>query len=405
MSVDKARLLQSFPDELVLDLTARLVAIPTQNPPGREKPCAEFIFQTLRAWGIEAELVLEPDPERPQVVAWVRGTGSGPTLILNGHIDTVGEGDLEAWRHSPFEATREDNRLYGLGTSDMKGSLALGMVILKLLHDYGATLPGSVMLQAVMGEEMDEPGTLTLLRRGYTGDFAIVMEPTDTRIGPGTRGACWHKITLSGPSVHCGLAPSDAPDTMAFLSHFGVALADYHGRVGEKKHHLLASPACRITRVQAGRAHNSTAGDCEIIVDRRMLPHESYDQVTRELQAILDEVKCDVPGIDYSLEYLAGNEATETPLDSPLIGVLGRNFHDVLGRKPEIWGPPYGSDMRNFMVEAAIPAVNFGPGDFYVCHQPNEFVPIDDLLASGRVILGTVLDLVGGQTAGRHSSI
>jgi len=397
VTVDKRALVASLSDQLILDLTARLVAIPTRNPPGEEKPAAELIHATLTGWGIEAELVDKPDPERPQVIAWLRGTGEGPTFILNGHIDTVVEGDPAHWTRPPFEATREDDRLYGLGTSDMKGAIASCMAILKSLHDSGARFPGTLMFQAVMGEEMDEPGTKTLLELGYTGDWAITMEPTDARIGPGTRGACWHRIEITGPSSHCGLVAPDAPDVMHFVSRFAHEVELYHSQVSRQPHHLLASPACRITKVEAGETHNSTARRCMLLVDRRMLPHESTEQVGQDLRERLDKVQAELPAIDYSMEFIALNEATEIPLDSPLVTTLAENYKEVRGVEAEIWGPPYGSDMRNFVVDAGIPTVNFGAGDFHRCHQPDEFVPVDDLLDVARVVYATVIDFLQGK--------
>ena len=394
MTIDKQVLIDSLSDDLILDLTARMVAIPTRNPPGEEKPCAEFIYETLTGWGIEARLVHEPEPERPQVVAWIRGTSDGPTFILNGHIDTVAEGDPALWSRPPFKATREGDRLYGLGTSDMKGSLASCMAILKAIHDRGVRFPGTLMFQAVMGEEMDEPGTKTLLRLGHTGDWAITMEPTGSRIGPGTRGACWHRIELIGPSSHCGLTAADAPDVMHFFTHFAAEVRTYHQVVAKQTHHLLASPACRITTVKGGEAHNSTARRCEMVIDRRMLPHESSETVTSDLRERLEKVKARIPEVEYRIEFIALNEATETPLDSPLVKALQRNYRDLRGVEAEIWGPPYGSDMRNFMVDAGIPTLNFGAGDFHRCHQPDEFVPVDDLLAVARVVFGTVIDFL-----------
>jgi succinyl-diaminopimelate desuccinylase len=394
MTIDKHALVGSLSDDLILNLTARMVAIPTRNPPGEEKPCADFIYETLTGWGIEAQLVDEPDPLRPQVVAWIRGTGDGPTFILNGHIDTVAEGDPALWSRAPFRATREGDRLYGLGTSDMKGSLASCMAILKAIHDARARFPGTLMFQAAMGEEMDEPGTKTLLQSGYTGDWAITMEPTDSRIGPGTRGVCWHRVELMGPSSHCGLTAADAPDVMHFFTHFAAEVETYHQTVAKQTHHLLASPACRITTVKGGEAHNSTARRCEMVIDRRMLPHESPEEVATDLRKRLEKVKAHIPEVRYGIEFIALNEATETPLDSPLVKALQRNYRDVRGVEAKIWGPPYGSDMRNFIVDAGIPTVNFGAGDFHRCHQPDEFVPVDDLLAVARVVFGTVIDFL-----------
>ncbi len=394
MVVTKETLNQFLPEETILDLTAQLVAIPTPNPPGQEKPCADFILNTLQNWGIEVELFPEPDPDRPQIVAWLRGTGNGPTVILNAHMDTVGEGNKGEWEFPPFQVTRRKNRLYGRGTCDMKGALAVAMVIMKTLHDSGAAFPGTLMLQASMGEEMDEPGTRTLLQEGYTGDYAIVLEPTDLRIGPASRGVAWHRITLTGPSWHCGLAAPGAPDVMAHFGKVATALAEYHRKISTQTHPLSPNPSCRITQVQAGEAHNATVGRCEFVVDRRMLPGETYQQITSELQEILEKLKIEAPVITYQLEFTEWNEPVETPLDSPLIEVLKRNIKEIGGKEPEIWAVPYGSDVRNFIYDAGIPTVNFGAGDYRVCHQPNEFVEADDLLTCARIVLGTVVDLL-----------
>ncbi|PWE31377.1 hypothetical protein DDZ14_12740 [Maritimibacter sp. 55A14] len=392
------QIIAALSEDLIVDLTRQLIAIPTRNPPGEEKACAAFIHDTLTGWGIEAELIPAPDPERPQVVAWMRGNGNGPTFILNAHIDTVPEGDPALWTYPPFEGTRVGDRLYGLGSCDMKGSLASIMAMLKALKDSGARLPGTLMAQFPMGEETDEPGTKTLLAQGYTGDAAITMEPTDSRIGPGTRGACWHRITLTGPACHCGLTAPDAADLMHVVQRFAAEVEAYHAEVSQKTHHLLASPGCRITRLQLGETHNSTARGCEMTVDRRMLPDESVANVERDLRAMLERAAAGRDDIGWDVAFVDLNEATETALDSDLVQSLGRNIREITGAEPEIWGPPYGSDMRNFVCDAGIPTVNFGAGDFRVCHQPDEFVPVPDLVNVARVAFATALDFISAET-------
>jgi len=394
MTNDLNALLGRLDLDLVVRLARDLVAIPSENPPGQERACAEFIHTTLTRWGVEAEMVPAPDPARPQVIAWHRGPEGGPTLILNGHMDTVPAGDRGAWTHPPFDAVIKDGRLYALGAADMKGALAAAMVVMKTLHETRPALNGTVMFQAVMGEEMDEPGTRTLLRRGYTGDWALVLEPTDLRIGPVTRGACWHKVRIETPSMHCGLAPGDLKDATDVLRDFSTALARYHDGIARRRHDLIAPPACRITRIESGTAHNSTAGRCELLVDRRMLPGEAFEDVTRELRDIFAEVHARHPDSIWTIEPLEWNEPTQTPLDDPLITGLEAGFAAVRGQKPAVWGPPYGSDMRNFVHDSGIPATNFGPGDFRVCHRPDEFVALEDLRTCAAVVLATAVDLL-----------
>lgn len=388
-------LIQSLPEDLILDLTARLVEIPTRNPPGQEKPGAELIRGQLESWGVETEFIQTPDPDRPQVVAWVRGSEEGPTVILNGHIDTVGEGDREKWNFPPFELTQRDGRLYGLGACDMKSSLAVAMAIVRTLHEAEVEFSGTLMFQAVMGEEMDEDGTRTLLKEGYTGDYAIVLEPTELRIGPATRGVTWHRIRLSGPSMHCGLASPDTPDLMFGFSRLLDSLETYHQHIASRTHDLIPSPGCRITDVDAGGVHNDLVGEIEFTVDRRMIPGETRQEVEGELQALLDKWSSEFPEFEFDAEFLDWNEPTEAPLDSPLIAALQDSSRAVRGAPAKIWGPPYGSDVRVFIYDERIPAVNFGPGDFRVCHKPDEFVPVDEVMDCGRIVMGAVLDLLG----------
>lgn len=393
--MDKQLLVDAISEELIVELTEQLVSIPTPNPPGEELPCAEFIMGKLQEWGVEVELVPKPYRERPQVVAWLRGNGNGPTLVLNAHMDTVDAGDREAWDYPPYQVTRVGNRLYGRGTCDMKGSLAVGMVILKTLYDAGVQLSGNLMLQAPMGEEMDEPGTRTLLQEGYVGDYAIVLEPTGLRVGPASRGVSWFKVTLEGPSMHCGLAESETPDVMAAFARIATALTAYHHDVAGKAHPLSPNPGCRITRVEAGEAHNSLVRRCQFTVDRRMIPGETVEQVTTELRSMIESELARSTEITLQLEFLDWNEPVQTPLDSPLITALQRNIAEIDDREPEMWPVPYGSDVRNFIYDKGIPAVNFGAGDYRVCHEPNEYVTVDELLASARVVMGTVIDICG----------
>ncbi len=366
------------PIDEVIALTQALVALPSRNPPGEEQACAAFIFHTLCEWGVEAELVTQPDPQRPQVVAWVRGH-DGPTLILNGHIDTVPEGNAAAWPHPPFNATVKGDALYGLGTADMKSQLAVAMLLMKAAHAQSQLLHGSLIFQAAMGEELAEPGTRTLLQDPrYRGDYAIVMEPTNLRVAPCTRGVAWHRIVLQGIPEHCGLAEQYV-DPIRHLARLVDLIQAYHTRIPAQQHPLLRSPACVITQVQAGEKHNHIASRCELTVDRRMLPGERTEQVREELFALLETLRHEIPSLSYELTFLRDNEPAAISLDHPLVQRVAQAASQVTGKEAEIWGPPYGSDVRNFILDAGIPAVNFGPGDFRVCHTPQEHVTLTEL--------------------------
>jgi succinyl-diaminopimelate desuccinylase len=270
------------------------------------------------------------------------------------------------------------------------------MAVLKALHGSGMRFPGTLMLQAVMGEEMAEAGTRTLLKLGYTGDCAIVLEPTELKICRATRGVAWFRITLTGDSTHCGRAGPESIDVMAQFTRFGAALAEYHDRISAQFHPLLPSPAARITRVRGGNRHNHLATECEFIVDRRMLPGETFDGVRDDLVAILETLKASDPALGYRIDLDRGNEPSVIPEDSAIINVLRRNSREARGIDAEVVGKVAGTDMRNFVLDAGIPAVNFGPGSFETgnCHAPNEFVPVDELVDCARVVMGTAIDVL-----------
>jgi acetylornithine deacetylase/succinyl-diaminopimelate desuccinylase-like protein len=125
-----------------------------------------------------------------------------------------------------------------------------------------------------------------------------------------------------------------------------------------------------------------------------MIPGETVEQVETELRRELTAALAESPEIEFRLEFLEWNEPVQTPLDSPLIAALQRNATAVLGHRAEIWAVPYGCDVRNFVYDANIPAVNFGAGDYRVCHGPDEFVPVAGLLACARAVMGTTIDLL-----------
>lgn len=250
------------------------------------------------------------------------------------------------------------------------------------------------MFQAVMGEELAEPGTRYLLtERKLVSDYAIVLEPTNLRIAPCTRGVAWHTVTIFGVPEHCGLVDHYV-NPVAKFAQVCEELQKYHDRIHAHTHPLLRKPACAVTQVKAGEKHNHIPATCEFVIDRRMLPGERTIGVAAELREILDGFAASDPDFRYEIQFLRDNEPAETPSDHPLVQAVRMSAREALGQEPEIWGPPYGSDMRNFVVDANIPAVNFGPGDFNVCHTPQEHVKLTELHDCARILMGAILDLL-----------
>ena len=235
------KILEAIDVDLLVKTTQELVRIPTQNPPGNEKSCAEHICKRLTEWGVKAELISEPYPHRPQVVAVVNGREAGRTLILNGHIDVVPEGSRSHWDDDPYGGVVKGGRLFGRGSGDMKGGLAVMMVLAKILQDRG--LPrGKVVFQFVIGEETGEPGTKDLLtKRGIRGDYGIVLEPTSLRVATAEKGLAWLRITLAGRPAHASVAEQGI-NAIEKAVKLGGRLLEYDKVLRTHTHPLLGSP-------------------------------------------------------------------------------------------------------------------------------------------------------------------
>ncbi len=375
------------------ELARSLVRIPTENPPGNEGPAAEFVHEWFRDAGIDATLLEEPDPDRPQVGARV-GEG-GPTVVLNGHLDVVPAGDPEAWSADPYEGAIEDGRLYGRGSADMKTGVAIAMLVARDLAPEirSGELSGSVVVHAAMGEETADPGTRTLLERGFDGDLGVVLEPTDFRVATSTKGLAVYRVTVHGEATHAsqpdaGVNAIDAARPV--LDAIDEYDADLRGRGGS----LCGGAFATVTEIEAGTGSNLAVvpDRAELILDRRVLPDDDVDDVDAEVDALLDRVAAE-HGVDAEWERIQTYASSSVPVDHPLATALRERSVDAVGPDggvSEPWGIEAATDARNFVNDAGIPAVTWGPGDLDQAHTVDESIPLADADA-GRAVLEDVV--------------
>jgi succinyl-diaminopimelate desuccinylase len=384
-----------YVDEKALLTTLQsLVRIPSRNPPGEEKRCAEYIASVMRDWELETHLIDEPYPGRPQVVAILRGTAGRPKLVLNGHIDVVPEGDRSQWVGDPFSGELRGGRVYGRGSSDMKGGVAAMMLAAKALKDSGMRLKGDLVLQFAMGEETGEPGTKhLLLERGFKGDWGIVLEPTRLRVGTAEKGLAWFHITVQGKPAHAS-RPEQGLNAISKALKVAQALEEHNERIAAKTHPLLGRAICSITMIQGGTKENVIPESCRIAVDRRFIPGETADGVQAEIEAILSDLQRQDPQIKLKLERKMVYESAEIPVASEIAEVLRRKVKEVTGIVSAPYGIVASTDVRNFIVDAGIPAVTWGPGDTDQSHTFNESMPVSQVVDAVKVLVLTAIELL-----------
>jgi succinyl-diaminopimelate desuccinylase len=380
--------------DLLIRITQELIRIPTQNPPGNEKDCAEFVHETLTEWGVKTEMVFEPYPHRPQVVAMVNGNKSGRTLILNGHMDVVPEGSRDRWEDDPYGGIIKEGKIYGRGSSDMKGGLAVMMILAKLLHEKGFPR-GRVLFQFVVGEETGEPGTRDLLiKRGIRGDYGIVLEPTSLRVATAEKGLIWLRVTLAGRPAHASIAEQGINPIEKILK-LGGRLVEYDMKLRMYTHPLLGSRKCSMTMINAGTKENVIPESCTLVLDRRFNPEETSEGVEREIRGILDQLASEDQDFKYQLERMMVFEPAEIPIDSFLATVLRKYSSQISGVPIEPFGMLASTDVRNFINDAGIPAVNFGPGDLQDPHTFNEKIEIRQQVDCIKILFFAMRELLG----------
>ncbi|MEM4245966.1 MAG: M20/M25/M40 family metallo-hydrolase, partial [Candidatus Bathyarchaeia archaeon] len=196
----------------VVELARRLIGFKTENPaPANESggneavkqglECQQFIAERLKALGFSIDQ-WRLKTGLQNLVAVLKGSGGGRTILFNGHIDTVPAGDLRAWKHDPWEADISGGRICGLGSVDMKGGVAAFISAIEVALSQGLDLKGDVVVEIVPDEEMAGPGTRECLEKGYRGDAALFGEPTDLAVVVCEPGLIHLRIEVFGRGAH-----------------------------------------------------------------------------------------------------------------------------------------------------------------------------------------------------------
>jgi succinyl-diaminopimelate desuccinylase len=374
--------------EEAAELLSELVTIDSQNPPGRERGVAEFVVDWLGEYDINARLVDRPAEERPQVVATVgEERPDAGRLILNGHMDVVPPGDREQWTSNPFEGEIRDGRVYGRGASDMKSGIAAGMFTLRAAAR--SCVDGTVVLTCAMGEETAEPGTKTLLEE-VTGDWGIVLEPTGLVVDTVGKGLAWYEVEIRGESVHAS-RPNLGENVLNALFDVREYLDDYRERIATRQHELVGKSLCTPTMLETGIKENVVPDYAKLTLDRRFLPSEAVEDIDDEIVSVFEPIT--EAGFEVEIERTRTYEAAEIPVDHEIADVVRTHSEAVAGVDTVPHGKDASTDQRNFVNDAGIPAIIWGPGVSEQSHTVDEWAPVEPIVDAVEVLCRTADDL------------
>jgi acetylornithine deacetylase len=316
-----------------------------------------------------------------------RASGGGSVrLLLNSHADTVAPGDTAAWSKPPFDGTLEDGAVWGLGAADAKGSLVTFLGALRTLRAAGVRLRRGLMVHSVVDEEAGGAGTLDLIRRGYTAEAAVVGEPTALRVCPGSRGAQDLQIDVVGRKAHTGEGWRGVN-----AAHLARRYIDALERLREELDRTAMHPLWRplpvghvwnLMALNTGPAARAVPDRCRIEYSVGTIGLEQAEAMRARVDAVLAAVtegdpwlREHPPAVSWSPRVL---EPAVTPADHEAVMLMAETGR-TLGEAVRVEALSAATDGRYLTNVARVPTVNFGPGEMFRGHSPDERLPVEHL--------------------------
>ncbi len=412
---------------ITFDTTAREVG----DPPRQEAALQHYLAEGLRAYGAEIDL-FEPDtaamagaplvPEgldfagRPQLIATLRGSGGGQSLLFNGHIDVVSGEPKSEWTSDPFTPEVRDGRLFGRGACDMKGGVAAMTYAAQAIAAANITLAGDLIVATNTDEESSGAGGSALVARGVRADAGIVTEPTDFRTWVACRGSEYGVIRVPGRPGHAEVRHPDwrrggAVNAIEKAIVVMEAIASLRARWAADdafRHPVLSAPSLLPTVVNGGEWPVTYPSSCDLTIAVMYLPVQADSEGwgSRVREEVQEWIVRESARDDWLAEHPPtfrwwsnGVMPMEIPQSEAIVGTMLDAGAD-LGLRRELGGLDSWYDGATYTRLAGIPSIGYGPPGFdpdgaTVAHTIDEYVPIDGLVSCAQALAVAALRFCG----------
>jgi len=339
----------------------------------------------------------------PNVVGVLKGSGGGKSIILNGHIDVVPEGDRAKWTDDPFSGIVKDGKVFGRGTTDMKGGNVAMMLALESIIQTGIKLKGDVIFESVIEEEAGGVGTLATLIRGYKADAALIPEPTNMKLFIKQQGSMWFRVTVEGRSAHGGTRYEGVSAIeKAIVVH--QAILDLE----KKRNARINDPLYRTTPIPVpinmgkimGGSWPSSVADLVTIEGRiGVAPAEELKAVKEELVDCVAKTSLSDPWLTEhpaKVEFF-GAQWVPNSLDAKhgFAEVVSSAYKDVYKSSVIIEASPWGTDGGLLSKVGGIPVLVIGPGETRMAHYPDEYIEVDAMIRCAQVFARVLIEWCG----------
>lgn len=356
----------------------------TPSLPGQENEVAPIIRREMEDLGYDDVW----SDAAGNIIGKVNG-GSGPTVMLNGHMDHVDPGPGQAWPQPPFSGNIVEGELWGRGSVDMKGPVACMMYAVGLLKQLNLTPPGDVYMTVPIMEEIGGLGTQFLITSQLNADVAICGEPSRNTLRLGHRGRVEVQVTFKGRSAHA------STPHLAVNPHFSAAavltrLSELSMSHNEVLGYSSVAPTLYFTDQISS---NVIPSEVRLILDWRNVPDESPNEIVARIQALVNDCLAHhdlTPDGQAIVEITTKEFTTYTgltkvipaifpsyilPKDHPIVQTARSRLDQVLEREVgvDVW--PFATDGGHLMA-AGIPTIGFGPGDERLAHTNQERISL-----------------------------
>jgi succinyl-diaminopimelate desuccinylase len=401
-------------DDLI-QLTQDLIRIPTLNPPGENyQAICDFLDKRLRGAGFQTQLIrafgTPGDSEkypRWNIIARRDGTSMGDCVHFNSHTDVVEVGS--GWTFDPFGGEISDGKIYGRGACDMKGGMAASIIACEAFIEEFPDFAGAIEISGTADEESGGYGGVAYLaEHGHFSpekvQHVIIPEPLNKdRICLGHRGGWWAEIETKGEIAH---------GSMPFLGdcavrHMGAVIHEFEDKLfpamAARRTDMPVVPegakssTMNINSIHGGQKEQSEDFDglpahcvpdsCRIVIDRRFLVEEPLDQVRGEVTNLLEGLRVTRPDFEYEMTELNSVLPSMTDKSAPVVATVAQAIQDVLGKAPEYVASPGTYDQKHIdRIGKLKNCIAYGPGILELAHKPDEYIGIDDMLDSAKVM-------------------
>ena len=379
-------------EEEITNLAQELIKIPSDETAGEKEVC-EYLESFLKSLGMKVRLQ-EVLPNRPNIIAEVIGDGVGKSIMFNGNVDTVPIGDINKWSMDPYSAIIKDNKLFGRGSTDMKGSIASMIIAMKFIMNNVKKFNGKIIFTGVMAEETTGLGTQKIVEENIKADMAVVGEPSDEKIYRAHKGTMWFNLFTYGKLEHSSESNSESNNAIINMMKLIMEVNEISKELETVENNLVGHPSINVGLIDGGTKQNMIADSCRISIDRRTLPEEKTDEILDKLRIRLDRLRSLDGRLTFDLKIDTIREAVEVAESEQIVQEVKNALNKVIDKNPIISGMKATTDMSILVNQGNIPSVIYGPGFIKQAHTVDEFIEVRRLVESSQVYTEILLNIL-----------